>query len=109
MKIFCCFIVFLSIISSSTSSSYDQFLEILKKKFLDEEVDVEIWNQINENAIQQMPKVTDYSNEKQAFQWLNWYSRVRRRYQQVRKTKIQLRTIPNNLFFLGFSSSQLEL
>ncbi|CAF2074598.1 unnamed protein product [Rotaria magnacalcarata] len=46
-------------------------------------VDVDRWNQLNDNDIKNMPPINDYSNEKTARRWLQWYSRISQRYYQV--------------------------
>ncbi|CAF4389387.1 unnamed protein product, partial [Rotaria magnacalcarata] len=46
-------------------------------------VDVDRWNQLNDNDIKNMPPINDYSNEKTARRWLQWFSRISQRYYQV--------------------------
>ena len=46
-------------------------------------VNVELWNQLNQNDIENMPEIDDYSSEITAKRWLKWYSRVSLRYSQV--------------------------
>ncbi|CAF5220876.1 unnamed protein product [Rotaria magnacalcarata] len=58
-------------------------------------VDVDRWNQLNDNDIKNMPPINDYSNEKTARRWLQWYSRISQRYYQVFDLKKQ--TLPSFL------------
>jgi hypothetical protein len=46
-------------------------------------VNVALWNQLNQDDIEDMPEIDDYSSEKTATKWLKWYSRVSLRYSQV--------------------------
>jgi len=46
-------------------------------------VDVELWNKLNNEESQNMPKIDDYSDEVTAIRWLKWYLRIVVRYRQV--------------------------
>jgi len=46
-------------------------------------VDVALWNYINEIERKLMPTITDYSSEKQAWNWYEWRTRITLRYYQV--------------------------
>ena len=46
-------------------------------------IDVQLWNQLNQEDITNMRQIDDYSDEFEAIQWLKWYSRIALRYNQV--------------------------
>ena len=74
----------------------------------DPEVDIDLLNRLNSEEFEQMPKITDYSDEREAAQWLKWYIRISQRYRQVRPSAVfgKLRvTFPR----VGRNCSQLEL
>ena len=50
----------------------------------DDRVDIDRWNELNDEAIQRMPEITDYSDEHNAIRWLKWFVPIIERYQQVR-------------------------
>jgi glycosylphosphatidylinositol transamidase (GPIT) subunit GPI8 len=47
-------------------------------------VNVELWNNLNKDDIENMPEIDDYSDEFTARRWLKWYVRISQRYGQVR-------------------------
>lgn len=55
-----------------------------------DQVNVKLWNKLNEQDMKNMPEITDYSNEDIAQEWLRWYYRIARRNYQV-KTKLKKR------------------
>lgn len=75
----------------------DEFVNIIKKYLSlqfkssdyrtrsesDDPVDVNRWNQLNQNDIKNMPSIDDYSDEDTARRWLQWYTRISERYYQV--------------------------
>lgn len=50
----------------------------------DDRVDIDQWNELNDEAIRRMPEITDYSDEHNAVRWLKWFVPIIERYQQVR-------------------------
>ena len=50
----------------------------------DDRVDIDQWNELNDEAIQRVPEITDYSDEHNAVRWLKWFVPIIERYQQVR-------------------------
>jgi hypothetical protein len=50
----------------------------------DDRVHINLWNELNDDAIQRMPEITDYSDEHNAIRWLKWFLPIIQRYQQVR-------------------------
>ena len=62
-----------------------------------DDLDLDLLNSLNELEIQQMPKINDYSDEKTARDWLNWYFRISKRYHQVKHHEFRLRHV-----FLSF-------
>lgn len=81
--------VFFSLISGCCSSqSHSKPLwKVVEDKFgvdPDDRVNVEQWNRWNEEDTKRMPQTEDYSNENDAIEWLEWYSRISERYHQVR-------------------------
>lgn len=58
------------------------------KKFRDQVdpndlVDVNLWNQLNNDEIKNMPQIKSYADEATAARWLEWYTRIAQRYSQV--------------------------
>lgn len=51
----------------------------------DDRIDVERWNQMNDEDLQRMPKIDDFSDERAAMRWFRWNSRIAERYRQVKK------------------------
>ena len=49
----------------------------------DDHIDIDLWNELNDADIKQMPSTDDFSSERAATRWLKWYSRVSLRYHQV--------------------------
>lgn len=49
----------------------------------DDHVDIELWNKLNDDDIENMPQTDDYSDEHAAIRWLRWYTKVAKRYRQV--------------------------
>lgn len=109
-----CLILFFSIylfVASSSLRLNKNELDFLKQKFvernvspkLDDEVDVDLWNRLNEQEIANSPSIDDFSNEENALRWLKWYFRIAERFYQVcrRKRKFSLK----NLFFSLFQVS----
>lgn len=48
-----------------------------------DEIDIDQWNRLNDEDLKQMPVIDDYSDEKLAQDWLDWYFRVSERFYQV--------------------------
>ena len=56
-------------------------------------VDIDRWNELNDEAIRRMPYITDFSDQRNAVRWLEWFIPIIERYQQVRsneRTAIQI-------------------
>jgi hypothetical protein len=64
---------------------------------LDNHVNIELWNQLNDEDIKNMPPTDDYSSEVVAARWLQWYTTITKRYRQVYHQKL---TIMITLFIL---------
>ena len=73
---------------STNFHSISDILELDEREEVDpnDHADVELWNKLNDEDIANMPKTDDYSSEKDALRWLEWYSRISLRNYQVCKT-----------------------
>lgn len=84
------FIYFFTVCQYSHSiHDFDELIDILLSRSSSEDdptdrIDVNLWNQFNEQDMKNMPDIDDYSNENNALDWLKWYSRVSLRYYQVK-------------------------
>ncbi|CAF0962495.1 unnamed protein product [Didymodactylos carnosus] len=47
------------------------------------EIDIKLLNSLNQIDIYSMPIIDDYSNNEQALEWLNWYTKIEERYSQI--------------------------
>ncbi|CAF1022627.1 unnamed protein product [Didymodactylos carnosus] len=47
------------------------------------EIDIDLLNSLNEIDLNHMPVIDDYSDNDQALEWLNWYTKIERRYMQI--------------------------
>lgn len=50
-----------------------------------DDLDLNHLNALNDEEIERMPKIRDFSDEEAAREWLNWYYRIAKRYSQVRR------------------------
>ena len=74
---------------SASSYQLEELINSLNDQSSEEDdpndrVDIDRWNQLNEQDIDNMPEIDDYSDEDNALEWLAWYSRVALRYYQVK-------------------------
>ncbi|CAF0991980.1 unnamed protein product [Adineta ricciae] len=70
---------------STNFHSISDILELDEREEVDpnDHADVELWNKLNDEDIANMPKTDDYSSEKDALRWLEWYSKISLRNYQV--------------------------
>ena len=71
------------------SFEFEELIEILLEQSSNaddpnDRVDIDLWNQLNEQDMKNMPDIDDYSDADNARDWLEWYSRVSLRYFQVK-------------------------
>ena len=82
------FILFITFFSSSNfarRAHRNEYIDLIEENHVDpnDRVDVDRWNQLNDEDIKHMPQTDDYSNEINAIRWLKWRSRIGLRYHQV--------------------------
>jgi hypothetical protein len=98
--------------SHSKASNDHARLKASKNKKLEDtfadEVDIDLWNELNDKDIKNMPTIEDYSDEATAARWLKWYFTVSRRYRQVRSAPSAC-LFRKGVFDLGQRYSLVEL
>ena len=75
---------------------------------LDDQVDIALWNELNDKDIKNMPTIDNYSDEAAAARWLKWYLIVVQRYRQVR-SDVSTRVFCNGVVGVGQCDSLVEL
>jgi hypothetical protein len=71
------------LVKQSPANFEERNHKITKDDNPNDRVDVELWNKLNKEDIENMPQIDDYSDEVTAARWLKWYFRVSLRYSQV--------------------------
>jgi hypothetical protein len=75
------------------------------------EVNIDDWNALNDQDMQHMPVINDYTNEFIAIDWLKWYFRLSERYFQVRMKNVRCQSRIDRLIvnYLDQCHTRLEL